>query len=72
MTRNKMKLPEEIGKGINQEHLDKVIRERNKDVSISFKIENYISLELDKRCEELGCTKSLLIQTLIKTFLNHE
>ena len=67
---NKFKLPEEIGKGINQEHLAKVIKERNKDFTISFKIENHINNQLENKCKEMEVPKSFLLQFLVKNFLS--
>jgi|TARA_Y100000310_G_scaffold167497_1_gene167263 hypothetical protein len=69
MEKNRFKLPEEIGKGINQDHLDKVIKERNKDFTISFKIENHINKQLEDKCEEMEVPKSFLLQYLVKNFL---
>jgi len=67
--KNTFKLPEEIGKGRNEEHIKKVLKERNKDFTLCIKIETHINLELERKCLEMDVPKSFLIQFLIKDFL---
>ena len=68
---NGNKLPEEIGKGINKDHLEKVMKEINtKDDIISFKIESDIHDKLIKSASKRGVSKSFIIQELIKGFLD--
>ncbi len=69
-SKNKMKLPEQIGKGINQEHLSKVLEARKKNSTISFKIENHINSKLNAKALKMEVPKSFIIQELIKNFLN--
>jgi hypothetical protein len=67
--KNTFKLPEEIGKGRNEEHIKEVIKERNKDFTLCVKIETHINLKLEKKAKEMEVPKSFLIQYLIKEFL---
>ena len=65
------RLPEEIGKGINKEHLKKVMKESTiKDDIISFKIEREIHDKLIRASNKLNVSKSHIIQELIKEFLD--
>ena len=67
--KNKFKLPEEIGKGRNEEHIKKVLDERKKDFTLCIKIESHINAKLEKKCLEMEVPKSFLIQFLIKDSL---
>jgi len=64
-----MKLPEQIGKGINKEHLDKVLEARKKESMICIRIENHINSKLDAKAKDMEIPKSFIIQELIKNFL---
>ena len=65
------KLPEQIGKGLNKEHLKKVLKETSiKDDIISFKIEREIHDKLIRSANKMNVTKSFIIQELIKEFLD--
>jgi len=65
------KLPEQIGKGLNKEHLKKVLKETSiKDDIISFKIEREIHDKLIRSANKMNVSKSFIIQELIKEFLD--
>jgi hypothetical protein len=51
MLKNTFKLPEEIGKGLNKDHTNKVLEERNKDKEIHFKIEGFKNERLEEICK---------------------
>jgi len=64
------RLPEQIGKGINKEHLKKVMKETTiKDDMISFKIEREIHDKLIRAANKMNVTKSFILQELIKEFV---
>ena len=65
------KLPEQIGKGLNKEHIKKVLKETSiKDDIISFKIEREIHDKLIRSANKMNVSKSFIIQELIKEFLD--
>jgi hypothetical protein len=65
------KLPEQIGKGLNKEHLKKVLKETSiKNDIISFKIEREIHDKLIRSANKMNVSKSFIIQELIKEFLD--
>ena len=65
------KLPEQIGKGLNKEHIKKVLKETSiKDDIISFKIEREIHDKLIRSGNKMNVSKSFIIQELIKEFLD--
>ena len=68
--KNTFKLDEEIGKGIDQEHLDKVMNARTPS-RITIRLPESIHDELSAKSCEMNVTKSFIIQELIINFLKH-
>jgi len=68
--KNTFKLPEEIGKGINQEHLDRVMNARTPS-SITIRLPEAVHDELSAKACEMNVTKSFIIQELIINFLKN-
>ena len=68
--KNTFKLPEEIGKGINQDHLDKVMNERT-PAAITVVLPEDLHNEFSKAACRLSVPKSFIIQELIINFLKH-
>jgi len=67
------KLPEKIGKGINEEHLKEVLEERNnKDSVLNVRISSDINEKLIKKCENNNVSKSFYIQELLKNHFKYE
>lgn len=65
-----VELKEQIGKGLDECHLAKVLKAREpKSNTISFKIKESTNILLDKKAEELNIPKSFIIQELINNFL---
>lgn len=70
-------LNEQIGKGRNEEHINKVIAERKlnessiklKDSTLSLKIESELHNRLIQKSEIMEVPKSFIVQELIKNFL---
>jgi len=71
MLKNTFKLPEEIGKGLNKEHTNKVLKERNKDQTINFKIEGFKNEELEMIANESGVNKSAILRYLVNEFIKN-
>jgi hypothetical protein len=71
MLKNTFKLPEEIGKGLNKDHTNKVLEERNKDKEIHFKIEGFKNERLEEICKESGVNKSVVLRYLVNEFINN-
>lgn len=64
------KLSEQIGKGLNEKHVLKVLKARETlDSTISFKIEASTNKKLDAKALEMNVPKSFIIQELINNFL---
>jgi hypothetical protein len=60
------KLPEQIGEGINKNHLIKVLKEiRVNDSSIHFRLPKEVHEQLIFECEKLQCTQSYYLQQLL-------
>ena len=66
------KLPEEIGKGINTEHLKKVLQETSpNDAFFHLRISTDIFEKIKERSEEMEVSKSFYVrQLLINHFTN--
>lgn len=71
MLKNTFKLPEEIGKGLNKDHANKVLEERNKDQKITFKIEGFKNERLEEICKQSGVNKSIVLRYLVNQFINN-
>ena len=69
MLKNTFKLPE-IGKGRNEEHIKKVLEERNKDQTINFKIEGFKNEILEEMALDAGVNKSVILRYLVNEFIN--
>ncbi len=68
---NTFKLPEQIGKGINKEHLEKVMNERNKDAMVSFRLEGLKNERFDTVCDSLDIKKTTVLRFLVDEFLKN-
>ena len=66
---NKMKLPEEIGKGLNHEHLEIVLNERLSKV-ITIRLSEEINDKLIQKAIEMDVPKAFIVQELISKFLS--
>ena len=62
------KLPEQIGKGIDVEHLKKVMAERGVAAINTFKSSYIDKLKFEKACDKIGLNKSLVMRELMKDF----
>ena len=66
-------LPEKIGKGINKEHLEKVMNERNLlDEIITCKISKKDKEEFLKECAIMRLNPSFVIREMINNFKNNQ
>jgi predicted nuclease of restriction endonuclease-like (RecB) superfamily len=71
--KNKLKQPEQIGKGVNNDLMSKALEARRalelKDDVVTFKLEKSVHQAIINKTLEMGVSKSFLIQELIKNFL---
>ena len=64
-------LPEEIGKGLNLEHCNKVMNERNKlSETISFRVTKEDKENFLKECKKNNLDSTLVARELYKKFAN--
>ena len=67
------KLPEEIGKGINEEHLEKVLSEMNpNDSTLTLRLPRDLHIQLSKECDRMQVTSSFYVRQLLINHFKYE
>lgn len=67
------KLPEEIGKGINEEHLKKVLSEMNpNDSALTLRLPSDLHIQLIDECDRMQVTKSFYVKQLLINHFKYE
>jgi hypothetical protein len=67
------KLPEQIGKGLNLEHCNKVLKEReNLSETVSFRVTKVDKENFLKQCKKNNLDPTLVNRELYKNFANNK
>jgi hypothetical protein len=62
------KLPEEIGKGINQDHLENVQKHRGLETTVSYRAKQGDVMDFQLTCKRDGLNPSLVLRELMNNY----